>query len=172
MTHSYVHVWHDSFICVRVTWLIHMCTCDMTHSYVYAWHDSFVCVRVTWLIHMSMRAKTWDTLHRTRRCAHPYPNSICTCDSFMCETWLIYMGDMTHSYVRHDPFVCATWLVRKTWLIRTCHDTFVGVCDLFMCVTRHISRCHMTCSCVWHDSFVFMCVICSCAWHDLFIGVA
>jgi len=32
-------------------------------------------------------------------------------DSLICETWLIHMWDMTHSYVRHDSFVCETWLI-------------------------------------------------------------
>ena len=67
-------LWHDSFICVCVTWLMSVwhdwfdvyvthscvyvrqdafktaemsCMCDMTHSYVYVWHDSFICVCAT-----------------------------------------------------------------------------------------------------------------------------
>ena len=88
VTHSYV--WHDSFICACVTWLIHTCTCDVTHSYVYAWHDSFVCVRVAWLIHMCMR-------DMTHSCVYVWHDSfIC-----VCVTWLIRVCtcDVTHSYV-------------------------------------------------------------------------
>jgi len=45
-----LNMWHDSFICEHVTWLIYMWTCDMTHLYVNMWHDSFICEHVTWLI--------------------------------------------------------------------------------------------------------------------------
>jgi len=33
----------------RVTWLIPMFICDMTHSHVHMWHDSLPCSYVTWL---------------------------------------------------------------------------------------------------------------------------
>jgi len=94
-------VWCDflvrvTWLCIRVTWLIHMChathsyMCDMTHSCVwhdfmtwliYVWHDSFMCV--TWL---------HDMTH-------------------LCVTWLIYVCDMTHSYVWHDWFIHVIWRV-------------------------------------------------------------
>jgi len=32
-------------------------------------------------------------------------------DSFIWEIRLFHMGDMTHSYVRHDSFICETWLI-------------------------------------------------------------
>jgi len=28
----------------------------------------------------------------------------------LCVTWLVFMRDVTHSYMCHDSFVCATWL--------------------------------------------------------------
>jgi len=121
MTHSYV--WHDSFRCAA--WLIY--TCDKTHSYV--WHDSFICV--TWLIH------TYEERHESsigvqRDMTHPHvwhDSSTCVTYSFIRATWLIYMCDMIHSYVRRDSSICAACLIH--------------VCD-------------MTHSYVWHDSFIRM----------------
>jgi len=54
-----------------------------------------------------------------------------------CRAWggvLIYMYDMTHSYVCHDPVILS-------------HDSF-------MCVPWLIHMCHMTQAHVWHDSFI------------------
>jgi len=56
-------------------------------------------------------------------------------DSVICETWLIHMWDMTHSYVRHDSFICETWLIdmwdMTHWYVR--HDSFI--CDTWL---RHM----------------------------------
>ena len=97
-------------VCVCVTWLIcrragsyKRCSRDMTHScmwhdsLIWVQHDSFICV--TWLI-----SRVWH-------------------DSFVgeqdptkdvLETWLIYMRDMTHSYVCNMTHTCV-------W-----HDSFVS----------------------------------------------
>jgi len=83
----YLHVWHDSSICVSC-W-----------SNLYVWHDSFVCA--TWLILMRDMARVY-VCHAgpiyMRDMTHLYVQR----DSFVCVTWLIYKFDMTDLYVRHD----------------------------------------------------------------------
>ena len=43
------------------------------------------------------------------------------------ETWLIYVWDMTHSYVRHDSFMCETWLIYMWDMAPSYvrHDSFI-----------------------------------------------
>jgi len=88
--------------------------------------------------------------------------------SFIFATWLIYMCDMTHSYVRHDSFICATWLIHMcdmipsymwqvsfifaTWLIHTCDMSvtcsMTGSCDI-TAVTLLNTSWLMNESCQW-----------------------
>ena len=114
----FVHVWHDSSICL--IWLIHMC--DMTRSYTckaisYGWHDSFV--RSTWLMYM---------FH--------IPLSYLCHDSSICVTWLIYVCDMTHPYVRHDLFIHVTWFFHMcdTIHLYVWYDSFT--CVNWLCFIR------------------------------------
>jgi len=78
-----------SHICYMTHW--HMCI--MTHSHV--WHDSLTCVKFKSVVGGSslwrdtLVCVTWQSL-----CAW--------CYSCKCETWLIHMCDMTHSYVWRD----------------------------------------------------------------------
>ena len=48
-------------------------------------------------------------------------------DSVICETWLIHMWDMTHSYVRHNSLIYETRLIHMWdmthWYVR--HDSFI-----------------------------------------------
>jgi len=53
--------------------------------------------------------------------------------------WLIYMCDMTHSYVWHDSFIFVTWLVRMCDMI--CLYVWR---DAFICVTWLVHICDMT----------------------------
>jgi len=103
-------------------------------------------------------------------------------DSFMCETWVICVRDMSHLCVRNDSFVCVSWLICVCVMTHLCvwHDSFVCVIHAsFMCVTWVIYVCDMSHLCVWHESFV--CVVthdsvplspgmCDrtyvCEWHD------
>jgi len=121
MTHSCV--WHDSFM--RVTWLQDPFICDMTHSYVR--HHTFICA--TWLIY------TWHLIcsiacKRAAKCELWH-------DSFICETSLFHVCDITHSCVLHN------------YMTHSCvwHDSF-------MCVSWLIHVCVITHSRVWHDSFI------------------
>jgi len=91
-------------------------------------------------------------------------------DSFICETWLLHLWDMTHSYVRHDPFICETWLFHAWDLTHSYmgHDSFMCETDSIICkrqilrlwnmtpsATRDTLICwNMTSSSVRHDSFV------------------
>jgi len=63
-----------------------------------------------------------------------------TLSTHVCVTWLIYMCDMTHLYVRHDSLICETWLIHSvTWLIH------IRVSD----VTWILVKCDVKHSCVW-----------------------
>jgi len=64
--------------------------------------------------------------------------------SFTCETWLIHMWDMTHSYVRHDSFICATWLIHMCDMTHSYvrHDSFICATWLiYMSDTTHSYTC-------------------------------
>jgi len=97
----------------------------MTHSYVT--YVKFVCSYV------HTYCSDW-----TQMVAHTYVWLLCihaavtplitnTPREQICETWLIYILDMTHSYARHDSFIGETWLIHR-W--------------------------NMTHSYVWHDAFM------------------
>ena len=120
----YLYAWHDVFI--RVTWLIYMC--DMTHLHVWRslWcscrfsRRAFICV--TWLI------QTCDTLF------------LCAWHAlFIRVTRLIYMSDMTHSYMQ-----------RSSWC--SCHFSRWD----FICVTRLVRMCDTPHLYAWHDLFIYV----------------
>jgi len=99
---------------------------------------------------------------------HSYDRNV----SFIREKWHVHMSDMTHSCVRHDSFKCETWLI-PMWDMthsRVRHH-------LFLCETR-LTRVLAGCVCcsvlqcvtVWCD--VLQCVEMCCSvlhnhmWHD------
>jgi len=156
----YIHVlaWHDSF--VSVTWLIHVC--DMTSSCT--WHDSFIYMQVS--INLSFpRSVHWIIL---------FGFSLSFYDlkiwyTYIRVTWLIYMCDMTHLYVRHDSlyvrhesliyYMCDMnhWYtyIQVTWLIYMCDMTHLYVRhDSSICATWLIYMCDMTHLYVRHDSSI------------------
>jgi len=98
---------------------------------------------VTWHIHMCHACWTCCTWV----CAQSYVSH---------DLWgLIYIWDVTHSYLWHDAFWCVTWRVHMC--THMCHMTYedsficgkwrMQSCDLtqFWCVTRRVHMCH-TCS--------------------------
>jgi len=95
------------------------------------WDDPFICV--TRPIH------TCDTTHSYA--------------SHKCLAWLIFVCDMTHSYVWHNPFICVTQLIH---IYDTTHSYVCGTTNLFVwhgpsiCVTRPIYMCDMTHSWPWY----------------------
>jgi len=153
MTHSYVRhdscditypsVRHDSSICdssiheTRKTWLIHMWFIHMTHSYV--WHDSSICdssiheTRKTWLIHI------YDITHSKVNhiwMSHVY--HVVHMDESCLSRLLIYMCDMTHPYVRHDPFKSETRGTRQ-WSCTTLLHIF-SCKHMYIYTHSHILR--------------------------------
>jgi len=92
--------------------------------------------------------------------------------SFTCVTWLIHIGDVTHSCVRHNSFMCVTW--HNSFTCVTCHNSFVCVSYGWL---NHIFP--LTHSCVCRDSSIsFSCgktrsyVLCySFTWNYSFICV-
>jgi len=99
--------------CTRVTWLVcihayiyiykHMCVYICTHvytsasSYVYEYispirtsqYEQLICIT-------NLTQEVWEGVHLCSLLIYARHDS-CT-----CATWLIYMCDMTHSYVWHD----------------------------------------------------------------------
>jgi len=89
---------------------------------------------------LTWRARCWCRFHNVLNLWH---------DSYICVTWLIHMGDMTHSFVWHDSFICVTWLI---YLWNMTH--WYGWHASFICVTGLIHMGDMTHSAVCHDSFI------------------
>jgi len=69
--------------------------------------------------------------------------------TFICETWLVSMCDMTNLHVWHDAFICVIWLVHLSDMTHSYvwHDSFISL-------TWRIHMCDMTCSSLWHNSFM------------------
>jgi len=141
MAHSYE--WHDLFICV--TWLMHVC--DMTP--VHAWHDSST--RVTWHIHRSgmPHSYKWQDVFTTDDACHDsFGDYVHSIPPFIRVTWLTYVRDMTHSYVRHALSIQVTWLIHQKWYVTWLIWKLRAFCLPFTCVTCLIRTCEMTHSCV------------------------
>jgi len=98
-----LYAWHDVFTCEMthssVKWII---TCDMTHSNV--WQNLFTCEMtdscVTWFITCDMtRLSVWHdsfiTYSHVKWPTHVWHDS-------SRVTWLVYLCDMTHSYMTHS----------------------------------------------------------------------
>jgi len=143
MSHS--QIWHALFMCGP--WRIH--GCDMTHWYMrhdslirlihmrdvtqsHVTCDSFICDM--WLIHM------WYVTH-----SHSVPAQTRATASvtFMSETWLIHISDMTDSYARHDSLIYATWLIDVWDMTHSYarHDSLICETWLSTC-TRTSHRLH------------------------------
>ena len=146
-------VCHDT--CTRLLSLFH--TCAMTlwylcHDPSYLRHDPST--YAPWLMHMCAMTNLY-------MCHDPFIRAMNSWrDTCSCVTGLIYMCDMTHSYVRHDSFTCTTWLIHMCdmaqyihvpWPIHRC-DEFVArrmlmhymsdLCLLLRTVYKWIGRFH------------------------------
>jgi len=89
---------------------------------------------------------------------------------FLCVpvTWIVYVCDMTLSYVWHDSFICATRLIHMCDMTHSYvwHDSFmrliealcfpVGKCDMTLWILMKwlFHMCDRTHSYVWQDSFI------------------
>ena len=155
----------------------------MTH--LYAWHasciqDLFVCIQNSFVCVTSLMYTGW---RRPTGCliftGHFPQKSPIIIGSFaendlqlkasygflppcmMCTTWIVYMCDVTHSCIWHDPFICVTWLIH--------------ICGMSQLYVRHDSCmcCDITHSYVQHDSFTcvqhgsFTCATWQIRMHDI-----
>jgi len=94
---------------IRVTWLLICVVRDMTPHTCRSWHDSSYVSFVS----TSQHTHSCDMTPHTCRMTLSYVWH----DSFICVTWLIYMCDMTHSYVVRD-------LIYVVWLFQKRHNSF------------------------------------------------
>jgi len=151
MTYSYVpwliHIWHDWFIsdpqrtgilCIlllhrRVSFLRDI-TCDWFISDMT--HDIFIRdmthSHVTWLIDI-----------RPTKIMHPMHLAV-------CATWLHYLCDVTHSYVRHDSF---KW-PKENESYSSCRS---------IKASEHRNAQIRMCTCIWVMSHIHILHICICA---------
>jgi len=194
--HEILEIW-AVFVYIHVC---SICICVCIHLYLYICIYLHACY-MTHMIHLCVCAVGGKGKARPRAlaavggcwacCGRSQARLRCVrSDSFICATWLIHMGGMTHSYVWHDSFAWVTWLVR-TWISRVvCGRSQARLrCvwrDSFACVTWIIHmcgilirKCGMTHSRVWHYSFTRICCkYCKrsqarfrCVWHEAFMCV-
>ena len=118
------------------TWCMCVCTYEHTYTHLRPPHhnrQTETCLLATW------RQWWWAP----ESCSWP-----------ACATWLIYMCDMTHLYVRHDSFICATCLI--FYMASFMCDSPIGAGILHVsvrhdsstCVTWMLQRGDMAHSCV------------------------
>jgi len=86
-------------------------------------------------------------------------------DSFGCVTWFIRLCGMTHSYMWHASFICVPWPMHM------CDITHSYVChDVLMRVTCLIHTFDLTRLYMWHDSFIHVtCLIRTCDMTHLYV---
>jgi len=118
------------------------------------------CIPTNWSHHRlyntvppSRRSKKWSYTPRNLLFVRDMTHSYMWHDSCTSVTWLIRNCDMTPSYVWHDSFTCVTWRIYMYGVT----DSYAWH-DAFICVTWLIHVCAVTHSYVWHDSFI--CVLC------------
>jgi len=167
--HTYQHEWH--------VWsqMSHVVDTQMSHvssmnescpTHQRAWqvlsrmsHDSNI--RMSPVSNRKESCHSWHVTHINASC---HTSAWVTCLLFVCVTWpidmhdvpwvpwLLYIWDMTHSYVWHDALLRVTWLIDvcdlyvEIWVIcRVCMCVYVCVC-VCMCDTARWDE--------WHAPFV------------------
>ena len=107
---------------------------DMTHSCMYVWHNSFMCICVTWPIHVRYfdYANTiWLNIFCRSHLCTPHANSYVPPDVFIwylfvCDSWLLYMFCIPHLCTHHANWYVSTTYAYATYLYVT-HDRFICV---------------------------------------------
>jgi len=123
----YVYIYmRDTYIYENIHTYIYIYTYYMyMYIYTYGLDPLHVCVQGIH-IHVNIKGHTWQD---SRVCVQGMYIYICICtcillsgvtrDSFVCDTWLIHVRGVTHSYLRRDSSV-VTWslLIRRVlWRI-------------------------------------------------------
>jgi len=161
-----------TFICV--TWLIHMR--DVTHIYV--GHIPYGCWMWHWVRHITfmneayriyewVMSHIWMSYVGAKYCAYASRHLISDmfhmdveCDpgqvTFICVTWLIYMCDVTHSYVLHIPYGCWMWhRVRHITLMNEAYRIHEWVMShIWMSHVTHMNKSYHTYE--WVMSHIWM----------------
>jgi len=87
--------------------------------------------------------------------------------TFICETWLIHMWDMTHSYVSYASFICEPWFLNKDDSLHVRHDSFIRDMTLSLSHTHDSAMLaaffalllyQQSSVCVRHTCETFLCV--------------
>jgi len=153
MTHSYV--WHDSFIRVR----------DFTHIYdmSHMCDDPYMCVaRLVYVAGVRRSPRIGERLQRSRMLITTIVYYVHVWhDSFVRVAWLIYLSDMSHSCVGHDPFFFHRSALESTanargcwWLPSSARSPSTASMSHWR---RHIPHTNGSCrTCEWVMSHVWM----------------
>jgi len=166
MTHSYMR--HDSFI--YETWLSHMCNMTrhdaflmkesrLTHERVtphtwksHASHMREECIVTSHVTHVteSCLIYEWVMSHEAwlfhEECIESCHTSYMRHDSFLYETWLIPIWDMTHSYMRVTPNTWGSHVTHRIWMIyRMSHVSYMNEsCLMYGWVMSHMWMSHVS----------------------------
>jgi len=135
--------------------------CSVLHSYVYMWHDSFICRNMTHNTHNTLQHAATHTLCiHVARLIHGRPGmlvplmccSVMQCVAVCCSvlqcvavccihmytcgtthsyavTWHVYMRDTTHSHAWYDTHMSVKWHSHTRPMTHSCasHDTHAYV---------------------------------------------
>ena len=107
----------------------HSSRCVLRVYRAYTAHVPHICAD-SYMRHDSFIYETW--LIHIWDMTHAYMRHA----SFIYETWLIHIWDMTHSYMRHDSFIYETWLIH-TWDMPHAYMRLASLHIPHICIHAH-----------------------------------
>jgi len=148
MTH--LCVWHDSFMCVA--WLIYVCGMTHCHEYIFmymymymyarvimcdvrvmyacvTWHipvSVCVSIRICIAIYICIFTCDWCVMYVRVRCHALFSYTLSLrCDGLFTCTLTLLRCPFWYTYTRCLILVYLDSFTPATWLIHTCHDSFI-----------------------------------------------